>query len=63
VSGRIDARTAPCQVLAGGRLCGKTEDRPIVCHPQLGWICLTHHLVPVTPPKDPHHPKESPDAR
>lgn len=54
----IDTRTAPCQVLAGGRLCGRTDDRRIVCHPHLGWICVEHNLVPVAPPKDPHHPKE-----
>lgn len=54
----IDPRTPPCQVLAGGKLCGRTEDRPTVLHPHLGIICLTHQLVPITP----RNPKEASDG-
>lgn len=45
---RIDTRTPPCQVLAGGKLCQRTDDRPIVMHVLLGPICRDHGLVPFT---------------
>lgn len=43
-----DLRTPPCQVLAGGHLCQRTDDRPTVLHPLLGIICRDHGLIRFT---------------
>lgn len=43
----IDERSLPCPMLVGGKLCGRTDPRPLVCHRHLGWICREHS--PFTP--------------
>lgn len=38
-------RCAPCPVMSSGRVCGRTDERPIVLDAAnlLGWICLEHN--------------------
>ena len=44
---------APCPVLVDGKLCGRTDDRPIVLDAAnlLGWICLSHRPALIPQPK------------
>lgn len=43
-------RCEPCPVIANGKLCGKTQERPLVYFPYLGWGCRDHR--PSLTPKE-----------
>ncbi|MGH7510896.1 MAG: hypothetical protein ACREMZ_15695 [Gemmatimonadales bacterium] len=46
-------RAAPCPVMTSGRLCGRTDERPLVLDAANlhGWICLSHRPSLAPKPK------------